>query len=104
MSGYRVGSYVIHKKMQELGSGEVVMVEKGAIRIRFASGERSFAELQADPHLEVTSEAPAAAPEPAARKRAPRKTPATKRAPAKAKSAAAPREVREVAEPAGDDD
>ena len=79
MSSYRVGCYVLHSKLQDLGSGEVVMVDKGAIRIRFASGERSFAELKADPYLEVTSEAPLAPP-PTARKRAPRKA-AAKRPP-----------------------
>lgn len=97
MSGYRVGSYVLHKKLQELGAGEVVMVDKGAIRIRFASGERSFAERQVDPHLELTNEAPEAAPPAPARKR-PAKKAAAKRAPAKGKAKAEEREPSDTDE------
>ena len=58
MPAFPVGCYVVHKKLSELGSGEVVMIDKGAIRIRFASGERSFLEAYVDPHLEITAEAP----------------------------------------------
>jgi hypothetical protein len=65
-----VGSYVVHKKLAELGSGEIVKVEEGGIRIRFASGERLFSEALVGPHLEVTSEAPIPPPAPPGRKRA----------------------------------
>ena len=67
---FHVGSYVVHKKLAELGPGEVVKVEMGAIRIRFASGERNFLESLASKHLEVTSEPPVVPPSAAGRKRA----------------------------------
>ncbi|MET0341450.1 MAG: hypothetical protein ABW252_10650 [Polyangiales bacterium] len=100
MSSYRVGSFVLHSKMQDLGAGEIVMIDKGAIRIRFASGERSFAEQKATPYLEVTAEGPAA-PAPTARKKAARKT-ATKRATKGSKPSSPP--VQESAPPPADDD
>ena len=53
------GSYVAHTKMPELGSGEVVSSEKGTMRIRFASGERSFLIEAVERHLVVTQDAPA---------------------------------------------
>ncbi|HEX6246153.1 MAG TPA: hypothetical protein VFZ61_34755 [Polyangiales bacterium] len=45
--------------MPELGSGEVVSSEKGTMRIRFASGERSFLIEAVERHLVVTQDAPA---------------------------------------------
>jgi hypothetical protein len=55
---FHVGSYVIHKKLEELGSGEIVKLDETGMRIRFASGERLFSEALVAPHLEVTREAP----------------------------------------------
>lgn len=51
------GSYVKHAKMLDLGSGEVMSSEEGKIRIRFASGERSFLYERVVEHLTVTTEA-----------------------------------------------
>ncbi len=59
MFAIETGSYVVHAKMPELGTGEVLAAEKGAVRIRFASGERSFSMDFVAPHLTVTAEAPA---------------------------------------------
>ena len=53
------GSYVVHAKLPELGTGEVIASEKGCVRIRFASGERNFNIEFVVPHLSVTAEAPA---------------------------------------------
>jgi len=88
MSSYPVGCYVTHAKLSDLGSGEVTMVGKGAIRIRFASGERNFDEASADPHLQVTAAAPVMAAAAPARKRAARK-PAAPRKTAARKAPAA---------------
>jgi hypothetical protein len=55
----QAGSYVVHAKLPELGSGEIVASEKGCVRIRFASGERNFNVEFVAPHLTVTVEAPA---------------------------------------------
>jgi hypothetical protein len=103
MSSYRVGSYVLHSKMQDLGAGEIVMIDKGAIRIRFASGERSFAEQQATPYLEVTAEGPVAPAPSTARKKAARKT-ATKRATKSAGNKPSSPPVQAAPAPAGDGD
>jgi len=73
MSTPQIGSYVTHAKMPELGAGEILTSDKGAVRIRFASGERNFIWDMVAGHLTVTTEAPA--PPPKASKRA-RKTPA----------------------------
>jgi hypothetical protein len=56
--------------MLDLGSGEVMSLEEGKVRIRFASGERSFLYDRVVEHLTVTSEA---VPEPPAK---PKKAPA----------------------------
>lgn len=68
------GSYVKHAKMLDLGSGEVMSAEEGKIRIRFASGERSFLYERVVEHLTVTTEAvpapPAKAKKAAAKKKA----------------------------------
>lgn len=60
------GSYVTHSKLPQLGSGEVISHEKGVIRIRFASGERSFLTEAVWPHLVGSAEKPVQLP--AARK------------------------------------
>lgn len=57
MSFY-VGSYVIHRKLAELGSGEIISSELGSIIIRFASGDRRFSEELVGAHLEKTNVAP----------------------------------------------
>lgn len=59
---FQVGSYVIHKKLEELGSGEIVKVDEAGLRIRFASGERLFSETLVAPHLQVTREVPVPPP------------------------------------------
>lgn len=69
MSNFPIGCYVLHTKLAELGSGEVMMVDRGAIRIRFASGERSFLSARVDPYLQLTADAPVVSTAPA-RKRA----------------------------------
>ena len=58
MSHFETGSYVVHAKLPELGSGEVLAAEKGAVRIRFASGERNFSVEFAAKHLTITAEPP----------------------------------------------
>ena len=52
------GSYVVHAKLPELGTGEIIASEKGCMRIRFASGERNFNIDFVSPHLSATAEAP----------------------------------------------
>lgn len=69
------GSFVVHAKLPELGSGEVLWTDKGTLRLRFACGERSFLAEHASQHLSVVVEGPARQLPPAARKRA-RKAPA----------------------------
>jgi hypothetical protein len=76
MPTFEAGSYVMHSKMPDLGSGEVLSLEKGTMRIRFASGERAFAVEKVEAHLSVTQEAPAKPT--AASKRAAKKKAATK--------------------------
>jgi hypothetical protein len=77
MFAIEAGSYVVHAKLPELGSGEIVGAEKGCVRIRFASGERNFNVDFVSPHLSVTAEAPA--------------KPAPSKVKAKAKSKSKPR-------------
>lgn len=83
MSAYEPGSYVVHAKLPDLGSGEILSNEKGTLRIRFASGERAFIADVVGPHLVVTAEAPA---RPAPTKRA-----------SKAKAKAKPKVAKAVA-------
>lgn len=67
------GSYVTHAKMLDLGSGEIMSAEEGRVRIRFASGERSFIYDRVVQHLTVTTEAvvePAPKPKKAAKRKA----------------------------------
>jgi len=59
MSNIVPGSYVLHAKLQELGSGEVLSVDRGTLRVRFASSERAFDLAAVTPHLTVTAEGPA---------------------------------------------
>jgi hypothetical protein len=70
MTAVEPGSYVTHAKLPELGSGEVISSDKGTMRIRFASGERSFLVEAVEQHLLVTQEAP---PPPTPTKRATKK-------------------------------
>ncbi len=59
MPTFHAGSFVTHAKLPELGAGEVLSLDKGTLRIRFASGERAFAVDKAESHLALTQEAPA---------------------------------------------
>jgi hypothetical protein len=59
MFSFETGSYVVHARLPELGTGEVLAAEKGCVRIRFASGERNFNVDFVARHLTVTAEAPA---------------------------------------------
>lgn len=79
---FNVGCYVVHKKLAELGSGEITKSEMGTISIRFASGVRHFSEAIVGAFLSKTNEAPLPPPAPAKRKAA-KKEPAqlTKAAP-----------------------
>jgi hypothetical protein len=65
---FGVGCYVVHKKLAELGSGEITKSEMGTISIRFASGVRNFSESIVGAFLEKTSEAPVRPPVAAKRK------------------------------------
>jgi hypothetical protein len=91
---FLVGSYVVHRKLAELGSGEIMKSEMGTITIRFASGERRFSEVHLVKHLEKTNEAPIL-PAPTARRAAkkkagpPKPTAGAKASAASAKAAAA---------------
>ena len=66
---FHIGSYVVHKKLAELGSGEIIKAEMGAISIRFASGVRNFSESHVGVHLEKTTVAPILPPPAAKRTR-----------------------------------
>lgn len=70
---FSVGSYVVHKKLAELGSGEITKSEMGTMTIRFASGPRNFSEAIVDAYLEKTTDAPVMPPAAAKRKPAPKK-------------------------------
>jgi hypothetical protein len=75
MSQIVTGSFVVHAKLPELGSGEVLWSEKGTLRLRFACGERSFLAELASPHLSVVVAGPPSRP--------PAKAKRTRKAPAK---------------------
>ena len=77
MSNIVPGSFVLHAKLPELGSGEVMSVDKGTLRVRFASSERSFVFDIVAPHLTVTTEGPAPRTTGKERVRKPRAKPAT---------------------------
>src|SRR5262245_5635168 len=62
MSQIITGSFVVHAKRPELGRGEVLWAEKGTVRLRFASGERSFLIAFASEHLSVVMAGPAPRP------------------------------------------
>ena len=70
-----VGSYVVHTKLADLGSGEIMKSELGVMTIRFASGLRNFSEVIVGRYLEKTTVAPVI-PLPVARRNAARKRPA----------------------------
>ena len=70
MSNLELGCYVSHAGLPELGTGEVLSSEKGTVRIRFASGDRSFLWAKAEQHLQVTQAAPPPAAKPAKKARA----------------------------------
>jgi hypothetical protein len=84
MSTIAIGSYVTHSKLPELGAGEVLGSEKGAVRIRFASGDRNFIWDLVAAHLTTTEEAPvlkkSASPKSAKRVRKPAAPKATRAA------------------------
>ena len=73
---FNVGSYVVHKKLAELGSGEIMNSEMGTMTIRFASGSRNFSEAIVSAFLEKTFEAPVLPPAAAKRKPPAKKRPA----------------------------
>ena len=89
MISHRVGTYVTHAKLPELGSGEIVASDGNRFSIRFASGERSFVCALTEKHLTVTTEAPAASKPSRApsKSRAPKKAAAAKVAAAESKTA-----------------
>ena len=66
---FSIGSYVVHRKLAELGSGEITNSEMGTMTIRFASGSRNFSEAIVVAFLEKTLEAPVMPPAAAKRKR-----------------------------------
>lgn len=70
---FNVGSYVVHKKLAELGSGEIIKHEMSMVSIRFASGVRNFSEAIVGAFLEKTTEAPVMPPPAAKRKAAAKK-------------------------------
>lgn len=80
MSPITRGSFVVHAKLPELGSGEVLWAEKGMLRLRFACGERSFLIALASEHLSVVVPVPPPRPPARADKRS-RKAPAKPNAP-----------------------
>jgi len=89
MISHRVGTYVTHAKLPELGSGEIVASDGNRFSIRFASGERSFVCALTEKHLTVTTEAPAASKPSRApsKSRAPKKAAVAKVAAAESKTA-----------------
>jgi hypothetical protein len=58
VSHFERGRFVIHAKLGDLGSGEILGLERGTIRIRFPSGERQFLLKLVQPHLTSTTDAP----------------------------------------------
>jgi hypothetical protein len=69
---FHIGSYVVHKKLDELGSGEIIKSDLGTVSIRFASGVRNFSEAIVGAFLEKTTTAPVMPP-PTKRKAAAKK-------------------------------
>ncbi len=59
MSTIVPGSFVVHAKLPDLGSGEVLSADKGSLKVRFASGERNFVTELVSQYLTVTIEGPA---------------------------------------------
>jgi hypothetical protein len=62
VSSFEIGNYVLHAKLPELGAGEILAADKGAVRIRFASGDRNFIWDLVAAHLKMTDEGPVAPP------------------------------------------
>lgn len=91
MISQRVGAYVTHAKLPDLGSGEIVASDGNRFSIRFASGERSFVCALTEKHLTVTTEAPV----PTKPSRSPSKPRAPKKAAAAKVAAAAALAVEE---------
>ncbi len=58
MHVHEVGSMVTHAKLPELGRGEILSWERSSIRIRFASGERTFPLAFVVPHLVGAQQGP----------------------------------------------
>jgi len=71
-----IGSYVVHTKLAELGSGEITRSEMGTMTIRFASGTRNFSEAIVGAYLEKTTVAPVIPLPATKRKAAAKKRPA----------------------------
>lgn len=67
---FNVGNFVVHKQLAELGRGEIIKSELGALSIRFACGVRDFSESIVGANLEQTTEAPVWPPPAASRKAA----------------------------------
>ncbi|HTU61594.1 MAG TPA: hypothetical protein VMF89_24230 [Polyangiales bacterium] len=89
MISHRVGTYVTHAKLPDLGSGEIIASDGNRFSIRFASGERSFVCALTEKHLTVTTEAPAASK--------PSRAPSKSRAPKKAAAAKVAAEAKVAA-------
>jgi hypothetical protein len=70
MSQIVPGAFVVHAKLSELGSAEVLSDEKGTLRLRFACGERSFLTEFTSQHLSVVVAGPAPRPPAKSGKRA----------------------------------
>jgi hypothetical protein len=70
---FHIGSYVVHKKLDELGSGEIIKSDLGTVSIRFASGVRNFSEAIVGAFLEKTTTAPVMPPPATKRKAAAKK-------------------------------
>ena len=59
---YELGAFVSHDKLPELGNGEVVACEKGTVRVRFATAEKTFLVELVAQHLSPSAEGPKARP------------------------------------------
>ena len=71
---YELGAFVCHDKLPELGNGEVVACDKGTVRVRFATGEKTFLVELAAQYLSPSAEGPKARPSTARKTRAKSKT------------------------------
>jgi hypothetical protein len=81
MNTLRVGTYVTHAKLPDLGSGEIIASDGQSLVIRFASCEKNFVAALTEKHLTVTAEAPVLTkPARASKSKAPRAKKATSKA------------------------